>query len=176
MLERIQNYIILKTNNHDLAYYITCGVYLFLTFGGLFIIGYICGLTWQILLMTVLISVLRNYTMGFHCHTNIKCFIVSSVILIIFGIISINISVWAVFLLSIYCSFDIYKKAPVELNTDYKDKNADWHFTRAVIVILIYLIISIIAYYIQMYELCKCILLSIVMVDLLLFKNEKLYI
>ena len=65
MLERIQNYIILKTNNHDLAYYITCGVYLFLTFGGLFIIGYIYGLTWQILLMTVLISVLRNYTMVF---------------------------------------------------------------------------------------------------------------
>lgn len=64
----------------------------------------------------------------------------------------------------------------MELNTDYKDKNADWHFTRAVIVILIYLVISIIAYYIQMYELCKCILLSIVMVDLLLFKNEKLYI
>ena len=176
MLEKIQDYIILKTDNHELAYIITCIIYLILTFSGLFIVGYLFGFWWQVLLFAVLMSLLRNYTMGFHAHNNLKCFIISSIILLVFSILSKYMPIWSVFLLSIYSCVDIYKKAPIELNTDYKDKDETWHFKRAIICMLIYLIIGLVTYRFGYYEISKCFMLSICLVDLLLFKNDKEYI
>lgn len=175
MLDKLQLYLKSKIGQ-PWAYYITCIVYVLLTFGGLIGIGYIFGVWWQVALIGILMSVLRFFTMGFHAHTNIKCFIISSIILVIFSIISQSIPVWIAFLLCLYSSIDIYKKAPVELNSDYKEKDEDWHFKRIVFIIILYLAISLGTYYFELYELCKCFLLSIVLVDLLLFKNEKEYI
>jgi accessory gene regulator protein AgrB len=175
MLDKLQLFLKSKIGQ-PYAYYITCVVYLIGTFSGLTIIGYIFGVWWQVLLIGALISLLRSYTMGFHCHTNGKCFIASTIIIVMFSLISQAIPLWIVFLLGIYSCADIYKNAPVELNPSHDDKDKDWHFKRIVLIITICLAVSLIAYYFSFFEICKCILLSIVMTDLLLFKNDKLYI
>ena len=51
-------------------------------------------------------------------------------------------------------------------------KDEDWHFKRVVLIMSI----SLITYYFGLEQLCKCVLLSLVMTDLLLFKNYKGYI
>ena len=47
---------------------------------------------------------------------------------------------------------------------------------RVVLIMTIYMAISLITYYFGLEQLCKCVLLSLVMTDLLLFKNHKEYI
>ena len=79
-------------------------------------------------------------------------------------------------LLCLYSCRNIYQKAPIELNSDFIGKNEDWHFKRVVLIMVIYLIISLILYYFGFYEICKCIMLSLILVDLMLFKNDKEYI
>ena len=175
MLDKLQLFLKSKIGQ-PWAYYITCIVYFILTFGGLIGIGYIFGVWWQVALISVLISILRSYTMGFHAHTNGKCFIISSIILVMFSIVSQTIPIWVVFLLCLYSCVDIYKKAPIELNAEHEDKDEDWHFKRVILIMTLYLSISLGTYYFCLYELCKCILLSLVITDLLLFKNHKEYI
>ena len=114
--------------------------------------------------------------MGFHAHTNGKCFIISSIILVMFSIVSQTIPIWVVFLLCLYLCVDIYKKAPIELNVEHEGKDEDWHFKRVVLIMTIYMAISLITYYFGLEQLCKCVLLSLVITDLLLFKNHKEYI
>lgn len=84
--------------------------------------------------------------------------------------------IWIVFILCLYSIRDVYQKSPLELNNDFKDKDEDWHFKRVVVLMVVYLIASLLCYYFHLYEICKCIMLSLVMVDLMLFKNNKLYI
>jgi accessory gene regulator protein AgrB len=86
MLDKLQLFLKSKIGQ-PWAYYITCVVYLILTFGGLMGIGYIFGVWWQMLVLGICLSCVRSYTMGFHCHTNGKCFIISSIIGIMFSII-----------------------------------------------------------------------------------------
>ena len=62
------------------------------------------------------------------------------------------------------------------MNEEHENKDEDWHFKRAVLIMTLYLSVSLGTYYFGLYELCKCILLSLVIVDLLLFKNNKEYI
>lgn len=174
MLDKMQLWLKEKIGQ-PYAYYITVVVYLTLVFGGLTIVGFVFNSIFQIIIMAILMSILRFYTMGFHCHTNGKCFIVSSILFIIFGILSKIIPMWAVFLLSLYSCRNIYQKSPIELNSDF-NKDIDWHFKRVVFLIVVFLTFSLIAYYFKLFIICKCILLSLVMVDLLLFKNDKEYI
>ena len=47
---------------------------------------------------------------------------------------------------------------------------------RVVLIMTIYMAISLITYYFGLEQLCKCVLLSLVITDLLLFKNHKEYI
>ena len=175
MLDKLQLFLKSKIGQ-PWAYYITCVVYLILTFGGLIGIGYLFDVWWQIIVLGICLSLIRSYSMGFHCHTNGKCFIISSIIGIMFSIISKTAPIWVVFLLCLYSCVDIYKKAPIELNAEHEGKDEDWHFKRVILIMTLYLSISLGTYYFCLYELCKCILLSLVITDLLLFKNDKEYI
>lgn len=175
MLDKLQLFLKSKIGQ-PWAYYITCAVYLIITFSGLAIVGWIFGVIWQSVVLGILISILRGFTMGFHAHDNIKCFIISSVIMVIFGLLTKMAPIWAIFLLCLYSCRDIYQKSPIELNADFEGKDEDWHFKRAILIMVIYLISSLILYCFKLYELSKCIMLSLVMVDLMLFKNNKEYI
>ncbi len=176
MIEKIQDYIILKTGNHELAYIIACIIYLILIFGGLFLVGYLFGYWWQALIIALLMSIMRMFTMGFHAHTNGKCFIISSILILMYAILTHYMPIWAVFIICMYSCVDIYKKAPIELNNDFESKDKDWHFKGAIICMVVYLVISLISYYFKLYDLSNCFSLSICLVDLLLFKNDKEYI
>lgn len=175
MLDKIQLWLKSKIGQ-PYAYYLTVCLYLLLTFGGLAIIGFIFGILWQVLLISILISTVRSYSMGFHANSNIHCFIISSILMIIFGKLSEIMPIWCVFILCMYSCKGIYLKSPVELNLEHESKDEDWHFKRTVLIMVIYLIIALFAYYFKFYQISKCIMLSLVMVDLLLFKNNKPYI
>lgn len=176
MAEKIQDYIILKTGNHELAYIVACIVYLFMTFGGLFLVGLVFGYWWQVLLIAILMSIMRMFTMGFHAHKNWRCFIISSILIVMYAILTHYMPIWAVFILCMYSCVDIYKKAPIEPNNDFEGKDNIWQFKGAIICMVIYLVISLISYYFKLYDLSNCFMLSICLVDLLLFKNDKEFI
>ena len=106
----------------------------------------------------------------------IKDIIVDFVLFLVLSHRLLLAPIWVVFLLCLYSCVDIYKKAPIELNAEHEDKDEDWHFKRVILIMTLYLSISLGTYYFCLYELCKCILLSLVMTDLLLFKNHKEYI
>lgn len=175
MLDKLQLWLKSKIGQ-PYAYYITCAIYLIGTFLGLFIVGYLFGVGWQVILIAVLMSILRNFTSGMHCHSNGKCFIISSIVLVMFSIIAETIPMWIVFLLCLYSCANIYKVAPIELNDDYDVEDEDWFFKRVVIIMVIYLVSSLCTYYMHLYLLTKCILLSIILTNLLLFHNDKEYI
>lgn len=174
MLDKLQIWLKNKIGQ-PYAYIITCVLYISLTFLGLAIIGYFTDLLYQILLISILMSIIRFFTMGFHMNSNIKCFIMSSIVFIMLGIISKITPIWFIFVLCLYCCFDIYKKAPIELNDDFKNKDKEWHFKNVMLIMAIYLISSLILYYMNFYNICKCIMLSLIIVDILLFKNDKEY-
>ena len=114
--------------------------------------------------------------MGFHCSSNVRCFIISSILMVMFGTLTKIMPMWAIFLLCLYSCRDIYQKSPIELNNDFIGKDKDWHFKRSVLIMVLYLIAALVLYYFGIYEVCKCIMLSLIMVDLMLFKNDKEYI
>lgn len=177
MLDRLQDYLKRKIGQPK-AYYITCAVYLTLTIGGILLVGLLFNLMWQMILIGILISFIRAYSMGFHCNDNIRCFIISSIVLVMFGCLSTNMPMWAVMLICLFCCRDIYIKSPIELNEELllKGKDKDWHFKRVVLIMTIYLVISLVFYLLEFYELSKCFMLSLVLTDLFLFKNDKEYI
>jgi len=143
---------------------------LFVVFGKLFdnylfiIIGSICSVF------------LQMFTYTHHCHKLEHCIIITQSLFIIFGTLSKITPLYVIFLLCLYSIRDIYQKAPIKLNDDFIGKDEDWHFKRVVLIMIIYLIISLILYYFGFYEICKCIMLSLILVDLMLFKNDKEYI
>ena len=71
---------------------------------------------------------------------------------------------------------ELLKKYCNRIKFRLRRKNEDWHFKRVVLIMVLYLSVSLGTYYFGLCELCKCILLSLVAVDLLLFKNDKIYI
>lgn len=129
-----------------------------------------------IIVGSIVYNSITIFSYSFHCKNLDHCIIATQIIFSIFGIISKTAHIWVVFLLCLYSCIDIYKKAPIELNVEHEGKDEDWHFKRVVLIMTIYMAISLITYYFGLEQLCKCVLLSLVMTDLLLFKNHKEYI
>ena len=59
MLDKLQLFLKSKIGQ-PWAYYITCVVYLILTFGGLIGIGYIFGVWWQMLVLGICLNCVRS--------------------------------------------------------------------------------------------------------------------
>ena len=126
-------------------------------------------------IIEILYSILLEKTIKYDDFIN-PYFIISSILMVMFGTLTKIMPMWAIFLLCLYSCRDIYQKSPIELNNDFIGKDKDWHFKRSVLIMVLYLIAALVLYYFGIYEVCKCIMLSLIMVDLMLFKNDKEYI
>lgn len=128
-----------------------------------------------IIIGSIVYNSIMIFSYAFHCHKLDNCIIITQILFIIFGTLSKITPLWVIFLLCLYSCRDIYNKAPIELNSDF-NRDKDWYFKRITFLITMYLIISIIFYYLRLELICKIIMLSLIMVNLMLFKNDKEYI
>lgn len=166
----------------------------------LLLFGYIFDCIPFIIISIIFVNGIRNYTSGFHLSTTLKCTILTSMLIIIFGYIStMSVShLWALFLLYLYCVRDLYLNAPIRhtdvdlqyrwyntrpfiyiwklfhINTIKYDKPYDlvWHRKGMIRWLVISLFFSIVFLYLKLYYWTDCILLSVIMCDLTLFLNK----
>lgn len=168
MIEKFQQ-ILKKKFGTDIAYYITCFVYIFLMLSIMFILSYLFDNFYFAILSSVVINIIRAYSHGYHEHELFNCIILTNILILIFGYISKGCPLWVSFLVCSYCIRDLYLKSPLELN--FENKSKEWHRKRLKQSIFILISISLIALYFNLTFISNCILWSIVMTDLLLFKN-----
>lgn len=148
------------------AYRIVFALYFMITYIPMLLVGYLFDIIPFILIATIIVNQLRSVTFGFHLD-NFRCIYLTICLLIIFGYISQNSNTWVLFLISLYCCRDIYIRSPLKLIV--KDKDLKWHENKITNLLGIYLGLSLIALYFNLYIIINDILCSIIMVDLTLF-------
>lgn len=202
MLEKIQDYIITKTGNHDLAYYVVVILYLLSFNIPIFVVGYILDILPFVIVSTILTNKIRKFCGGFHCTSNGRCFIISFILIMSFGFISkmaVNY-LWLVFLIALYCVRNLYEKAPfdeqvkdielemrwynnkpyvylwklLKINTSKYDKPYDrvWYRKGMIKWLIISLFLCLLFLLCKYYYLTSCVLFSIIFCDLMLFLNK----
>lgn len=85
-------------------------------YGALLSIGCVFNIIPFVLINSIILNELMSYTSGFHCSTNGKCLIISSISIIIFGYIakeSVD-CLWVSFVICLFCLKDIYIKSPLQ--------------------------------------------------------------
>lgn len=168
MIEKIQDYLKIKIGR-DKAYYVTCFIYTFSMLSIMCILSYLFNNWWFAIIGSIVMNLLRAYTYGFHMKTLGGCIVVTNIMFIIFGYISKRCPLWMSFLLCTFCIRDIYLKSPLELN--FEDKDIKWHRERLNKLLIILMILCLISLYFNLTIFIECILWSIIMVDIILFKN-----
>ncbi len=168
MIEKVQDYLKIKVGR-DKAYYITCFIYTFSMVSIMCILSYLFNNWWFAIIGSIVMNLLRTYTYGFHMKTLGGCIVVTNIIFVIFGYISKRCPLWMSFFICMFCIRDIYLKSPLELN--FKDKDIKWHREKFNKILVILMAISLASLYFNLTNFIECILWSIIMVDILLFKN-----
>lgn len=168
MIEKFQDYLRIKIGR-DKAYYATCFIYTFSMLSVMCILSYLFDNWWFALIGSIIINLLRTYTYGFHMNTLEGCILFTNIIFLIFGYISERCPLWMSFLLCSFCIRDIYLKSPLELN--FKDKDLKWHREKLNKTLFILMILCLISLYFNNIYFISYILWSIIMVDIMLFKN-----
>lgn len=123
------------------------------------------------LVASVVISIIRFFTSGFHCKKLYNCIIFTNLSFIIFGYCakqSVD-NLWVVFLIASFCLKDIWIKAPLKL--EFECKTRLWHRKKMDLVFFILSTIIILCLYLNFNYMISYILYSIILVDLLLFVN-----
>lgn len=199
MLDKLQDHLT-KYMHKDYSYLIICTIYLLSVYIPLLILGYIFDIIPFVIISSVVMNNIRNYSGGFHCTSNGRCLFISSILIIIFGYIakqSIEY-LWVAFFISVLSIKDLYEKAPffvqdieldkrwynckpfslLKINTIKYDKPYDrvWYRKGMIRWIVISLFFSVILLYFEQYYYTSCILWSIIMCSALLFKNQDEFI
>lgn len=172
MIEKFQDWLIPKVGS-DKAYYFTIALYMSIMFFTLGLNGWLLDNWCMVITASIVINTIRIFTSGFHEKSLVRCIILTNILMIIFGYIAKHStdSMGFVFLLmSLFCIKDIYLCAPIT-ETDYKDRNSLWHKKKAIKFVCLFIFSAIILAELNYVFIAKSILLSIVMVDVLLFKN-----
>lgn len=154
--------------SQKLAYYVVFCSYVIIVSIPIIILGYLFNCIIFMVVASILTNYLRKFSYGFHT-TNGKCIILTYCLLIIFSYLSKTISLeWSFFIALLSVRY-IYLYAPLELTV--KNKSRQWHRDKIQLIVFIYLIISIITFYFGFDLISSCVLWSINMVALTLFKN-----
>lgn len=199
MLEKLQDYLT-KYMHKDYSYLIVTFIYLLSVYIPLLIIGYMFNMIPFVIISVTLMSIIRNYSGGFHCTSNGRCLFLSSILTIIFGYIAKQTvdSLQFAFFISVLSIRDLYLKAPLfiedvpldkrwyncrpfsllKINTTKYDKPYDkvWYRKGMIRWIVISLFFSVILLYFEQYYYTSCVLWSIIICDALLFKNQDEFI
>lgn len=174
MLEWIKKKIYAIYGNTMKSYYII-SIADFIQVGlCLLFIAYVFNLWYFVVIGSLIMYVLSNYSYHFHCKSLDNCTIITSILFYIFGFIASQSPIWLAFLLCIFMIKEMYLKMPLKIID--KTKSEEWHNKRFLLCIIVFLIVSIILNYFNLILLCSSVLWSIIMYGLLFFINEKSYI
>lgn len=122
--------------------------------------GYLTRTLIFVVYATVSINILKKYIDGYHASSNLKCTYLTYCLIIIFSYLSKTIPLEWSFLICLYCMKDIYVKSVDNI------KQITTLFGISLGIMSIGLIIN--------YEtIIQCVIWSIVMVDVTLFKNKE---
>lgn len=168
MIEKLQAKLRDKFGR-DFAYYTTCVIYTSLMLSVMFILSILFDNLLFAIIATIVINEIRRYTYGYHEYELLNCIFLTNILFLIFGYISKGCPLWVSFLLCCFCIRDIYLKSPLQLN--YEDKTTEWHRQKLKHILFILILICLVLLYFNKIFLINCILQSIIMTDLLLFKN-----
>lgn len=202
ILEKIQDFIIKKTDNHDLAYYVTCCIYLITTYTPIIVFGILFDILPFVIVSAIVFNKIRKFCGGFHCTSNLRCSVISNMLIIIAGYMS-KYSLqwlWLVFLIALISIKDLYIKAPfkeqindiqpknrwynnkpytllwnkLNIDTSKYDNPYDiaWYRKGMIKWIVISLFFAILFLYLKLYLYTSCILWSIILCDITLFLNK----
>ena len=168
IIKEVQEFLSRYTSKHN-AYLIVYWSYFIIMMIPLLSVGYFFNIIPFVIISTVCVNLLIKYCYSFH-QSNIKCFILTSFLIIIFGYISKTIPMEWSFLIALFCMRDIYIRSPLKLTV--KNKDEKWHRDRIMLILAICLFISVVGLYLNLIVLTNSILCSIIMVDLTLFVNK----
>lgn len=202
LLEKIQDFIIDKTGNHDLAYYITCCIYLICAYAPIIVFGFIFRVLPFVIISAFVFNIIRKYCGGFHCTINGKCITISSIIIILCGYVAQNCLnvLWVSIVLCLFAIKDLYIKAPFDsqiIDVPLKDRwynnkpfsivfkrlnintkkydvpyDKEWYRKGMIKWIVISLFFVLLFLYLKLYLYTSCILWSIILCDITLFLNK----
>lgn len=96
MIETFQQ-ILKKKFGANIAYYVTCFVYLFLMLSMMFILSYLFNNFYFAVLSSIIINIIRAYTYGYHEHELFNCVLLTNLLILIFGYISKGCPLWVSF-------------------------------------------------------------------------------
>lgn len=124
-----------KHIHQDYAYSLVSGLVMAMQTALLLWFGYLFDCIPFIIVSTFILNGIRNYSGGLHLGNTLRCTILTSMLIIISGYISVMSTshLWALFLLYLYCVRDLYLRAPIS-NTDV-DLQLRWYNTRPFIYI-----------------------------------------
>lgn len=174
MIERFQDWMITKVGS-DKAYYATIALYTSLILFTLALNGWLFDNWCMVITASIIINILRFFTGGFHCHVLENCIILTNTLMVVFGYIAKVVSdkSWIIlFLISLFSIKDIYSSVPVT-ETDCKDKSIMWHKKNSIKIVIVLLLCVITLAEFGKIFIVKNILLSIIVVDILLFENSE---
>lgn len=171
MFDKLRSFIDSKYNR-NVGYYSICIIYTVSMIMCMFVLSFLFDNYSMAIIGTIIINGIRKYSGGFHCHKLENCILLTNVMFLLFGILSkYTIDyIGIIFIVCLFCSKNIYINSPI-METDYTDKSKSWHKNNIIVRIFIMLFISLYFIYGGYYILANNILLSIIMVDLLLFEN-----
>lgn len=173
MIEKFQDWV-LKQDIHDIAYWATIGLYTSIMIATLVLNGLIFDNWYMIIIGTIVMNSIRNYSGGFHCSTLIRCVILTNALFIFFGFVaSHTVDYYFRFiLLGLLSIVWICYRTPV-IETDYKDKSIKWHKCQAFYLCLIFFFGSLVYNFVGFELMANNMLWSLILVALLCFKNPK---
>lgn len=198
VIEMTFSFIYNLTNLVDLS---NC-IYLITTYTPIIVFGILFDILPFVLISAVVFNKIRKFCGGFHCTSNLRCGIISNMLIIIAGYMS-KCSLqwlWLVFLIALISIKDLYIKAPfkeqisdiqpkdrwynnkpytllwnkLNIDTSKYDKPYDiaWYRKGMIKWIVISLFFAILFLYLKLYLYTSCILWSIILCDITLFLNK----
>lgn len=155
-----------------------------------------------VIISSIVVNKIRKFSGGFHCSGNVKCAIISNILIIICGYAS-KYSLewlWLIFLFTLISVKDLYIKAPfkeqvmdvephlrwynnepytkiwklLKIDTNKYDKPYDevWYRKGMIKWIVISLFFAVLFLYFKLYLYTSCILWSIILCDVMLFLRK----
>lgn len=169
MIEKLQDWL-LEQDIHDLAYWLTIIVYTSAMIVILALNGYIFNNWAMVIIGTIVMNTIRNYSGGYHCTSLVKCILFTNFLFVVFGFAAKLMPYSITAILSIVGILWIIYRTPV-IETDYKDMFIRWHKEQVAEWCGIFFVLALIIEAIGFVLVSRSIWWSIILVAFLCFKN-----
>lgn len=136
-------------------------------------VGYFTNNLIFALIFFIVTNLIKMYSGSYHCGSLNHCTLFTSLFIIIFGYITKSSLdyIWLIFIITLFCCKDIILKSPVS-ETDYTHfKTIEYHKKKLTYIIFWLLFSMMVFLELKWNLMANSILTSIIMVDVLLFKN-----